>query len=54
MQRLYCLGPAEFLIESGHLNNLREERIVDFAPSLNFLAICVAFVFVGAILLGAF
>jgi hypothetical protein len=53
VQQLYCLGDAEFLLESSHLN-LREDCIVDLAPSLNFLAICAAFVFVGAILLGAF
>jgi hypothetical protein len=31
-----------------------EACTVDLAPSLNFLAICAVFVFVGAILLGAF
>jgi hypothetical protein len=47
------LGGVDFLLDSAHLN-LRERAIVSLAPSLNFIAICAAFVFVGAILLGAF
>jgi hypothetical protein len=30
------------------------EAPMELAPSLNFVAICAVFVFVGAILLGAF
>jgi len=53
MQQLYCLGTVKFLIESPKLD-LREGYTVSLAPSLSFIAICAAFLFIGAILIGAF
>lgn len=31
-----------------------EEALVDLAVKLNVIALCVAFIFIGAVLLGAF
>ena len=44
------MGAVIFLIESCHLN-LREACNVDLAPSLNFLAICAAILFIGVVMM---
>jgi len=45
-------GVAHFLLVSPHLN--KGGTAVDLALRLNVLAVCAVFVFVGAILIGAF
>ena len=45
-------GPARFLLVFDHIN--KGGTAVDLTLRLNVLAVCAVFVFVGAILLGAF
>jgi hypothetical protein len=44
----------DFLLSSRSMQAVMEVRRVDVTMKLNVLAICAAFVFVGAIVLGAF
>jgi hypothetical protein len=53
MQQENPFGEGQFLLDSTHRNQ-REACAVPLAPSLNLVAICAVFVFVGAILLGMF
>jgi hypothetical protein len=46
-------GPAPILLSFGHRQQ-RGRPLVDLALKLNVLAVFAAFVFVGAVLLGAF
>jgi hypothetical protein len=47
-------GRRRFLLSLASHISTREAHAVDLALKLNVLAVCAVFVFVGAILLGAF
>jgi hypothetical protein len=51
-QRKDAMASGIYLLESRRTT--REASAVDLALKLNVLAVCAVFVFVGAILLGAF
>jgi len=52
---LFVLAASERSRNSGRLQpGQHEEALVDLAVKLNVLAVCAAFTFIGAVLLGAF
>jgi hypothetical protein len=54
VQQLICFYPSPRSASLSVSATLMEVRRVDLTMRLNFLAVCAVFVFVGAILLGAF
>ena len=55
VRRIFVSGVGAIAQNSGRLRpGGHEEALVDLAVKLNVLAVCAAFTFIGAVLLGAF
>src|SRR6266566_4097613 len=54
VQHISSFGSPAISASIASMSTIREARGVDIALKLNVLAVCAAFMFVGAILLGAF
>jgi hypothetical protein len=54
MQQLICFCHVPYSARIKPVKTVMEVRRVGLTMKLNVLAVCAAFVFVGAILLGAF